>query len=241
MNNIIILKLIISIYQNDTYLFLDNEFLFLGKKRQKGKNQIIMNNNFINFKSNKWHKTIIDNKKENNILDLDSSNIVKAFNYSSKSIDNGINIKNDTNINDYLHEQNESQLVDTNINNNYTKMNSQKKVNNCNNFSGFKSTKNDSLKNSNKIKKHKKSSKYRGVTKTKGKWQVYLTFNNINTYIGRYDSEETAAKIYDVFSIKKNGNKAKTNFEYNIKDINKISKADIDIDSKDLLDFVFGI
>ena len=169
-----------------------------------------MNNNFINFKSNKWHKTIIDNKKENNILDLDSSNIVKAFNYSSKSIDNGINIKNDTNINDYLHEQNESQLVDTNINNNYTKMNSQKKVNNCNN-------------------------------KTKGKWQVYLTFNNINTYIGRYDSEETAAKIYDVFSIKKNGNKAKTNFEYNIKDINKISKADIDIDSKDLLDFVFGI
>ena len=203
-----------------------------------------MNNNINNLNSNKCNKTIFDNKKENNILDLDSSNIVEAFNYSSKSIDKDINIKNDTNINDCLHEQNESQLVDTNINNKNTKMKCQRRIKNCNNFSGFKSIKrikNDSLKNSNKIEKHKKSSKYRGVTKTKGKWQVYLTFNNINTYIGRYDSEETAAKIYDLFSIKKNGNKAKTNFEYNIKDINKISKADIDIDSKDLLDFVSRI
>ena len=42
--------------------------------------------------------------------------------------------------------------------------------------------------------------------------------NKKNKYIGIYDSEEIAARIYDVESIKKNGLKAITNFKYNLND-----------------------
>ena len=41
--------------------------------------------------------------------------------------------------------------------------------------------------------------------------------NKKNKYIGIYDSEEIAARKYDLESIKKNGQKAITNFKYNLK------------------------
>ena len=69
-----------------------------------------------------------------------------------------------------------------------------------------------------KFKFNSRSSKYRGVSKNGNKWQVHIMINKKNNYIGIYDSEEIAAKIYDRESIKKNGLKAITNFKYNLDD-----------------------
>ena len=74
-------------------------------------------------------------------------------------------------------------------------------------------------------------SKYRGVTKNKKKWQAYIWVNNKNMYLGSYINEKIAAKIYDVMAIKNKGTKAKTNFKYNIEQINEINKIDFDINN----------
>ena len=75
-----------------------------------------------------------------------------------------------------------------------------------------------------------KSSRYKGVTKNKKKWQAYIRIKNKNIYLGSYSSEKTAAKIYDIMLIKKNGIKAKTNFKYTRRQIKIISKV-IDFDN----------
>lgn len=46
-----------------------------------------------------------------------------------------------------------------------------------------------------------------------------------------------AAKVYDLISINKNGFKTKTKFIYNYRNIHKISKLNIDINT--ILEFVF--
>ena len=46
--------------------------------------------------------------------------------------------------------------------------------------------------------------------------------NKKNKYFGTYDSEEIAARVYDIVSLKNKGLKAKTNFKYNISEANKI-------------------
>lgn len=53
--------------------------------------------------------------------------------------------------------------------------------------------------------------------------------NKKNTYLGSYSSEKFAAKIYDFMSIKKNGIRAKTNFTYNYKQIERIYYLNFDI------------
>lgn len=95
------------------------------------------------------------------------------------------------------------------------------------------------LKDYNKKEKKKKKifkvttkiSRYKGVSKNKKKWQVYLRIKNKNTYFGSYSSENTAAKIYDIMLIKKLGSKAKTNFKYDKSKINQILKLNINIDN----------
>ena len=47
---------------------------------------------------------------------------------------------------------------------------------------------------------------------------------NNKYYLGRYPSEELAARIYDIFAIKYRGIKARTNFIYNNNQIKKIVK-----------------
>ena len=76
-----------------------------------------------------------------------------------------------------------------------------------------------------------KYSRYKGVSKNKKKFQVYIRYKNKNTYLGSYSSEKTAAKIYDIMLIKKYGIKARTNFKYTRKEINKIFKLNIDINN----------
>lgn len=81
------------------------------------------------------------------------------------------------------------------------------------------------MKKSNKINfviRKKRSSKYRGVSKNGSNWQVLIIINNKNYYIGSYSSEELAARIYDILSIKNRGIRARTNFFYNDLQIKKI-------------------
>lgn len=76
--------------------------------------------------------------------------------------------------------------------------------------------------------KGKRSSKYRGVSQNGKGWQTLMMFKNNKPYIGTFHSEELAARIYDIVSIKKNGIKSKTNFIYNNEQIDRILEANID-------------
>ena len=81
------------------------------------------------------------------------------------------------------------------------------------------------------IKKNKKSyrsSIYRGVSKNGNNWQVLLMNNKRTYYLGNFQSEKIAARIYDIFSLKLRGNKAITNFSYGNEIINKIKKIKFD-------------
>jgi len=84
------------------------------------------------------------------------------------------------------------------------------------------------------IRKKKRSSRYRGVSKNGKKWQVLAMFNKSKNYIGSYNSEEYAAKIYDILSLKYRGTKAITNFKYNDEQIKMIKDTDIDIKLKNI-------
>lgn len=108
--------------------------------------------------------------------------------------------------------------------------------NHCNGYYVINNRNSPFEKKKNKFKVITKTSRYRGVTLNKKKWQAYIRVNNLNTYLGSYSSEKTAAKVYDLMAIKKNGFKAKTNFKYTNKQIKKITKLVIDIDN--ILDMV---
>ena len=82
--------------------------------------------------------------------------------------------------------------------------------------------------------KYKRRSKYRGVSKNGIGWQVLMKFKSKKSYIGTYYSEELAARIYDVLSIKRMGINAKTNFLYDNEKILKILKLNIDFKSPDI-------
>jgi len=86
--------------------------------------------------------------------------------------------------------------------------------------------------------KKKNSSKYRGVSKNGNKWQVLIMINSKKSYIGSYLSEEIAARIYDILSIKNRGIKAKTNFIYNHIQIKKIIESKINIKSDNISDII---
>ena len=74
---------------------------------------------------------------------------------------------------------------------------------------------NDLTNSTKSYKKHLRSSCYRGVSKNGKKWQVLLMNGQKKYYFGSYSSEELAAKIYDLFSMKFRGDKATTNFNNN--------------------------
>ena len=61
------------------------------------------------------------------------------------------------------------------------------------------------------------------------------------SYVGNYNSEELAAKIYDILALKYRGIKARTNFKYTYQQIKKIGEIDFDIKSKNLKDIVTEI
>jgi len=97
-----------------------------------------------------------------------------------------------------------------------------------NNYSTSRNIK--KLKNINFVIRNKTSSKYRGVSRNgKCNWQAIIMVNNKRYYLGNYPSEELAARVYDILSIKKRGIKARTNFPYNNIQLKNIFEKNINI------------
>ena len=65
------------------------------------------------------------------------------------------------------------------------------------------------------IKKNiKRRSKFRGVTRKGNEWQALIMINRSKNYIGKFKSEEEAAKVYDEYAMKFHKNKARLNFPH---------------------------
>ena len=62
--------------------------------------------------------------------------------------------------------------------------------------------------------------------------------NNKKSYIGSFLSEELAARVYDILSIKNRGIKARTNFIFNNIQKNNISESKINIKSCNISDII---
>jgi len=107
--------------------------------------------------------------------------------------------------------------------NNNIKVIKNNKIVYVNKFSIKKKIKNKKKKKS----KHSRSSKYRGVSKNGLGWQVLMMYKNNKPYLGTFNSEYLAARIYDIESIKKKGIKATKNFFYNNDQMSKILKSNI--------------
>ena len=198
------------VYKNDLELY--NIYNF---------QDLLYNNNIIN----------LNNQVNNEIISLyNNNNKIIHFDFCANNPFNYTNFQSNLNL------LNEINYVGNEIKNN-----------DSNNIKCLKLKDNVKiLKSDKKIKKKKKSymkrkrnifkvitkiNRYRGVSKNKKKWQVYIRINSKNKYLGSYKSEIIAAKIYDLMYIKKTGNDAKTNFKYNSKQIEKISKLELNINN----------
>ena len=201
------------------------KLLFLGNKRNYHENNQFNSQNkniFHNFKYNnynflgEYNKKEINNQLINHYLESPNNIINNSKIYAkNKCKENEINItNNNNNIN----------LIEEELFGNHTKVIKHKKTVYVNKLA---------LKEKDIIKKNKRngnarrSSKYRGVSKNGIGWQTLMMCKNNKPYIGTYNSEELAARIYDIVSIKKNGIKSKTNFVYNKEQIERILKTNI--------------
>ena len=90
-------------------------------------------------------------------------------------------------------------------------------------------------------KKKQRKSLYRGVSKNGKSWQTIISSKYFKGYIGTYPTEELAARVYDLVSIKNNGIKAKTNFQYNSHQIQKINEAIINFKSKNIEEIILNV
>lgn len=76
----------------------------------------------------------------------------------------------------------------------------------------------------NQRKRMNTSSKYKGVTwsRKNGKWQAEIASKGIRFFLGLFNSEEEAAKAYDVKAIELHGIYAKTNFMLGLIDLGMV-------------------
>lgn len=69
--------------------------------------------------------------------------------------------------------------------------------------------------NANKVKLPGFSSRFKGVSwdRARNKWSAELTVNDVHYHLGRFESEESAAKAYDAAALIRCGEFAKLNFQ----------------------------
>lgn len=235
--------------ENDTGI--DNHILFKEEIDLCKKSLDDLKTKFI--KINKLNEN--NKRKSINDLPMDKPKIKENDNYEFNSIESSdklIGMDNNTNIISNKNVKNDK-IIDTCINKIINEINTQqffsKKKNNFNNDVRIKRNnkiiymnsyfiKPKILKKKNKNIEKKRRSKYRGVSKNGNRWQAIMYSKKNKAYIGCYSSEEEAARVYDIKSIKTKGIKAKTNFEYNINQINKIVDTEINFKSKNIIQFI---
>ena len=201
---------------------------------------IIRNNTNENIFKDIFKKQL-DNDNKNSKLNPSEYNIIiknKYFNITNTVSEEKINDNNNNIININKKELSSSAEPENNNEVKVLKNNKAVYVNSCL-LNSPSSSKN--LKKLNKIAfigRSKRSSKFRGVSKNGNQWQVLLMHKKGKSYVGTYNSEEFAAKIYDILAIKYRGVKARTNFKYSFQQIKKIGETDFDIKSKNLEDII---
>ena len=234
---------------------------FLQKKRNFERN--IIHNHWKNsITPKKEHDLFIPKKSEN----LNEMNLFKKLPFNEKNKDefqnhndNGINVQRiNSNLenkkinveqmnSDSLYMNANNKKIDfieeiMNKNSNEIKVMKNNKVVYANNIDSF--SKISIIRTKKKIFniiKRKRGSKYRGVSKNGNQWQVLMMFRHSKSYIGSYSSEEIAARVYDISSIKHKGVKAITNFNYSPKQINNILSNDIDYKEKNINLILFDL
>lgn len=233
------------------------ELNFLKKKRMPENFLSKTDNNFtlekeINFSilTKNFQKQSESRNSENNpylyTINSEINNCIKSFNEDNSNLDKKI-IGDDIINNepsqkllsfDIKKNINEKSLLECGKNNEIKVLKNGKVVyiNTylCNLYSTSKA-----IKKMNKINfviRNERSSKYRGVSRNGNSWQVLTMINKKKQYLGSYQSEELAARIYDIQAIKNRGFKARTNFTYNNIQIKKILEKNINIKCNNISD-----
>lgn len=245
-----------------------NRIKIISESNSNSNNCIINNFNFAekenacnnssneNMNDNYYITNNISNHDNDNTINQVTINILKKDNSKINSSDNN-NIKNKyfniSNIfksekvnqnNNNITNKTESVLSTNTENNNEIKVLKNNKVVYVNSYllnSPSTSKKLKKLKKITFIGKSKRSSQFRGVSKNGNQWQVLLMFKKSKSYVGSYNSEEIAAKIYDILAIKLRGVKARTNFKYSYEQIKKIGDTDFDKNSKNLEEIIIKL
>ena len=253
-NNILLLGKKRNLNTNTINIIVDN--YTLAKKRKESEEII---NNQISFPNkNIFQKTNEKHINYNNFQHLDKN----YFSYIKEIILNCyryyINLENKKNNNidiyekkiinnSFLIKKNKYQLINEYINDN----NNKKLINNDELSIGGKNQQNkfknyDIMNNEIKVINYNKSVYMNKLLIKKNnnrikKWQVLFMINKNKNYIGTYSSEEIAARVYDIISIKKKGIKSKTNFLYNNQQIIKILEKDIDFKSENISNIIYEL
>lgn len=193
----------------------------------------INDNTINNLKVQKINELL---KNDDLNLEQMSSNYPPANGNNNSINKNILNITNiDYKCNEFEEKKSDGIEKEINMNCNEIKVMKNNKVVYANYIDSFPNL--TCFKNKNELifmRKGKRGSKYRGVSRNGNQWQVLIMFKNSKSYVGLFPSEELAARIYDILAIKKRGIKARTNFKYNSKQIYKIFSSDIDIKDKNI-------
>ena len=181
--------------------------------------------------------------KKNNLYKIENSNsiyidksISKNDNLKTTNINKDINIKENKN-----NKQNKERIFliekKSNIISNEIRVKKNNKMIFMNKCLIKQKKKNKNIINEKKLRK----SLYRGVSKNGKNWQAIVSSKYFKGYIGTYPTEELAARVYDLVSIKNSGIKAKTNFQYNSHQIQKINEAIVNFKAKNIEEIILKI
>ncbi len=200
-----------------------------------------LKNNCSNYSNsgNNDLKEILINKNVNNI-----GNFILGNNLNFNNINNNIN-------NIIVDDEKENNILNSTYNNSINDPSNSYPEENGNKIKVFKNNKTVYMNSywiynpAKKQKAHKnslllngRSSKYRGVSRNGNNWQVFLMINRSKTYVGTYPSEEMAARVYDIMSIKYRGIKARTNFIYNNDQMKMINELNVDVKSRNIYEII---
>ena len=199
----------------------ENENTFLSGNYKNYNSSLNKNDNI--FKNKEFNENLFIKQLENNNFlnnnDISKPNSSFICNNNKNNFFNIINIKGEEKQkNNYFNEKSDTSLLNLEENSNEIKVLKNHKAVYVNNYLLNTPTTSKKLKKLNKIAfigRSKRGSRFRGVSKNGNQFQVLIMQNKGKSYIGSYNSEEYAARVYDILAIKYRGIKARTNFIYN--------------------------